>query len=137
MSAGSTYSASRAGGIGFQSAVFLFWGIQLEFGNVMTPLEKPEYRVDLANCQRFYTMLPSVLISSGAAVTAGQAFWLDMTLPVTMRAVPSIAFANVAYSNSSSLGVNLATASHLRFSVIMTATGAGWGGFDIQASAEL
>jgi hypothetical protein len=47
-------SADNFAGIGVQSYTLGLWGVQLEIGNVATPLEKPDPQVDLANCQRFY-----------------------------------------------------------------------------------
>ena len=53
LSAGSNY-ATASGGVGVQSGGVAFWGVQLEIGSVVTPLEKPDPQVELANCQRFY-----------------------------------------------------------------------------------
>jgi len=77
------------GGIGQQSAVFVFWGVQLEVGSVATPLEKPDPRYDLSNCQRFFSKGAIFLSGYGAA---GSTFGASATLPVTMRAAPVIIF---------------------------------------------
>ena len=52
-SSGAT-NATQSGNIGVQSGTIALWGVQLEIGSVATPLEKPDPRYDLANCQRFY-----------------------------------------------------------------------------------
>jgi len=86
-SSGSTNNAA-AGNIGVQSGTVRIWGVQLEIGNVATPLEKPDPRYDLSNCQRFYQIgqQQQQMQSQGAATTYTTIF----PLPVTMRATPTI-----------------------------------------------
>jgi hypothetical protein len=78
---------TATGTVGVQSGTFTIWGVQLEIGAAATPLEKPEPRYDLANCQRFYQvgMAQSAFCSSGP-VTATILF----PFGVTMRAVPTM-----------------------------------------------
>ena len=52
-SSGANFNAT-AGNIGVQSGSINIWGVQLEVGSVMTPLEKPDPADDLRRCQRFY-----------------------------------------------------------------------------------
>ena len=127
---------SRAGGIGVQSGTIQLWGVQLEIGSVATPLEKPDLRYELANCQRFY-LAKTALLVSGYAATAGS-IYADHAFPVTMRANPTIVLSGAAYSNASAL--NLAAAAppdHARIIATVTATGSAYATFDMTASADL
>jgi hypothetical protein len=86
-SSGAT-NAAIAGNIGVQSGSLNIWGVQLETGSVATPLEKPDPRYDLSNCQRFYQIgqQQQQMQSQGAGTTYTTLF----PLPVTMRATPII-----------------------------------------------
>jgi hypothetical protein len=66
LSSGSTNNAN-SGGVGVQSYTLLLWGVQLEVGSTATPLEKPDPQQDLAKCQRFYQVYPSMFITGGVA----------------------------------------------------------------------
>lgn len=86
-SCGATNNA-LAGGIGVQSGVVEIWGIQLEIGSVATPLEKPDPRYDLANCQRFYQTGTGQLYTYQSFATGVVS--TNISLPVTLRATPTI-----------------------------------------------
>ena len=89
MSAGA--SMSGYGGIGQQSYVLALYGVQLEVGSVATPLEKPDPQQDLANCQRFYLAgIGAHFI--GVAAVAAQYVGASVSLPVRMRAAPTVAW---------------------------------------------
>jgi hypothetical protein len=80
-----TANANNAGSIGVQSGGIGMWGVQLEIGGVATPLEKPDPRYDLANCQRFYQQVICNVRATGAAV-------ISLLSPATwspMRATPT------------------------------------------------
>lgn len=81
--AGSSYAAA-SGNVGTQSGTIQLWGVQLEVGSVATPLEKPDPRYDLANCQRFACILNMGMQVAGA-VTGGY----QHPFPVQMRAAPT------------------------------------------------
>ena len=84
-SAGSS-SAAMAGNIGVQSGTISIWGVQLEIGSVATPLEKPDPRYDLSNCQRFYQSVICSVRATGAAI-------ISLTSPATwppMRTTPTV-----------------------------------------------
>jgi hypothetical protein len=69
-----------------QSGTINIWGVQLEIGSVMTPLEKPDPRYDLSNCQRFYCA--GNVYFAGAGIAANSCIQ-SMALPVEMRALPT------------------------------------------------
>ena len=74
--------------------------MQLEVGSVATPIEKPDPRYDLANCQRFYYV---GTIVGGGSMTAGQSLYVPGSLPVQMRASPTLTI------TSSSGGIGLSS----------------------------
>jgi len=85
-SSGATSNAI-AGNIGVQSGTIQLWGVQLEIGSVVTPLEKPDPQVDLANCQRFYQ---TVYFHYGGYSGAATSYGVAMLFPVPMRATPTV-----------------------------------------------
>jgi hypothetical protein len=97
LSSGATNN-TVAGSIGVQSGTFAFWGVQLELGSVATPLEKPDPRMDLANCQRFYQINK---ILWGGYVTSGWTYYASVPHIVSMRTVPTV---TVTADSSSSFG---------------------------------
>lgn len=104
-SSGSTNN-SRAGGIGVQSYTFSIWGVQLEVvpsvATIATPLEKPDPRYEFANCQRFYQVGGGTFGSTGT--TAATLFGF-VSLPVVMRATPTVVGTNSGSSNVTSPNV--------------------------------
>jgi len=84
-SSGATSNAT-AGNVGVQSGAINLWGVQLEIGSIATPLEKPDPRYDLANCQRFYQTGYVAFNSYGAT---GNGWNASFTPAVTFRASPT------------------------------------------------
>jgi hypothetical protein len=95
---GATNNA-QAGAIGNQSGTIQLWGAQLEVGSVATPLEKPDPRAELANCQRFYQTGSYEFFSYAAA---GAGFGQTYSFPVTMRAAPTVAVSATTTTNCAS-----------------------------------
>ena len=73
--------------IGVQSGTIGLAGVQLEVGPVASPLEKPDPRYDLANCQRFYQI---IRLFTGSYMTAGQAYDVATSYLVSPRASPTL-----------------------------------------------
>ena len=130
-----TSTATRAGNVGVQSGTIYLWGMQLEIGSVATPLEKPDPRYDLSNCQRFYQWHGQVLLSGNTG--AGTPFYNDFILPVQMRGVPTVSLGNFVYSNASGAALNTAFVSHVQLKANITASGYGFAMTDIGLSADL
>ena len=86
-SSGSTYT-TPSGGVGVQSGQIFLWGVQLEIGSTMTPLEKPDPQQDLAKCQRFYQS-PVLVSARFAAAAVGQILDVSVSWP-RMRAAPTL-----------------------------------------------
>ncbi len=130
-----TTNAAIFGTPGVQTNDVVLWGVQLEVGSSATLLEKPDYAVELANCQRFFQYLTNVLVSGYNA--AGLTFYTDFTLATTMRSGPTIVLDTTTYFNGSTLLPNVISVQHIRFSVIATATGLAYGQANMSISADL
>jgi hypothetical protein len=128
-----TTNATRAGSIGVQSGSIGIWGVQLEIGTKMTSLEKLNYQIMLARCQRLYQAGVFKLYGYQGA---GGAADTTTPLPVVMRTQPSIT-PTITTQNNATASVNPFGAGSIEVLAIITATGA----FGIQgtyaASAEL
>jgi invasion protein IalB len=121
-------------GVGVQSGVFNFWGMQLEIGSVATPLEKLDPQQDLAKCQRFYQVGSMQLYGYGQS---GTTVAISNLLPVRMRGVPIITTNMTVTAGTTGAGVGALDAGSVNLDGSMTATGA----FTLQgtftASADL
>lgn len=119
---------SRSGSVGVQSYTFSVWGVQIEVvpsvATIATPLEKPDPRYELANCQRFY-------IADTRSQQIGYNSWaisafsnLPNDFPVTMRVAPTVTpgstSGNTNVASTSAVGVG---ASGFAFQAVATATG--------------
>jgi hypothetical protein len=136
LSAGSS-NAARASNIGLQSGTFLFWGVQLEIGTAATALEKPDPRYDLANCLRFYNLIPRVQLANWAG-GAGSITVCCVTFP-PMRAAPTVTVLNPNYGSCTGITV-YAIASNEVVQAYLTGAVAGnaaWAQFDLVLSADL
>lgn len=78
---------ATAGNIGVQSGTIDIWGVQLEVGTAVTPLEKIDPQIDLANCQRLAQTVSFVDYGYNGAgvITAG-----STSLSTVMRAAPTL-----------------------------------------------
>lgn len=131
---------TRFGSPGVQSYTLQLWGVQLEIGNLATPLEKRDPADELALCQRFYQgSYP--LTWNGYAAGASTNVATPIIFAVAMRATPTLTF------NTGSISGNLSapTAGAQQavywggFGFTLPATGTGyayWTG-SFTASADL
>lgn len=89
-------------GVGQQSGTVQFWGMQVEIGSAVTPLEKRDPQTELSLCERFYQVYASMQFSILA--TSAGAFTTE-ALPhrTTMRATPSGTVISPTYTNASAL----------------------------------
>jgi len=99
--------AGRAGNIGVQSGTIWLWGVQLEVAapgqTAPSPLEKIEVGDDLRHCQRFYQVGSMALTSYQIA---GSGFGHSQSLPVTMRAIPTVTSNMTTQTNTSGSAIN-------------------------------
>ena len=70
-----------------QSGTINLWGVQLEVGSNVTPLEKLGYALDYLHCQRFYQtgIVQELFISAGTGVCT-----LIIPFQTSMRATPTM-----------------------------------------------
>jgi hypothetical protein len=123
-----------AGNIGVQSGTINLWGIQLEVGSVVTPLEKPDPQQDLAKCQRFYQ---AGHLDFNAWAGASMILSQSNLLPVQMRATPTIVYSGTSYGNGSGVTAYAVDARFLKTGFTTTAAGASYVATDYTASADL
>lgn len=116
-------------------AILQITNVQLELGSQATPFDWRPVGEELLLCQRYY-QTPTSLINP-AYNGAGGASHFSWMLPVQMRAVPTVAFNNITYSNTSALTMNAVSNTSLRTNVTVTAAGYGWCVFNATLSAEL
>lgn len=126
--------ATRSG-IGIQSGTIRIWGVQLEVSSVVTPLEKNDPQQTLAECQRFYqTGMFSILGYAGAGgITVG----FSQSLPVRMRAAPTVSSTGTTATNISSQTVAAIDVGTVQPSCVSAASGGVIGGGNFTASADL
>jgi hypothetical protein len=92
-------------------ATFYITGVQLEVGSTATPFERRLYGQELANCQRYYyrnwyNTGNTARLSLVAAFNATRTFG-GMSVPVPMRATPTLSYGSNTYFQLETL--NLAT----------------------------
>ncbi|HEY2617783.1 MAG TPA: hypothetical protein VGI78_10630 [Acetobacteraceae bacterium] len=130
-----TSMATRSGSVPVQSGSINLWGVQLEIGSAATPLEKLDPQNDLANCQRFYLSGMTFNVSGYGAGTASIGY--DQTLPVPMRAFPTVTPTTSGSSNMTGLSVSSTGTTTVRVTGAVTATGGAYYFGTFTASADL
>ena len=128
-----TGSSGPSGGIGVQSGAIQLWGIQLEAGSVATPLEKPEPRYDIGNCQRFY-QTGNLFVGGYNSAGATVGYWQG--LPVTMRVPPTVTPTYTTQTNCAA-GIGGISATGFQSTAVVTATGSCAAVGTFAASADL
>ena len=120
--------------VGTNGASFSLTGVKLEIGSVATPYNRQSLAKSLADCQRYYSGMTNGL---SAYQGAAGGFGTFITLPVTMRASPTIVFSGTAYTNASGVNASLVSNVGLIMQAVATATGAASFSGVMTASAEL
>ena len=89
--------SGQANVIGTTGATFYITGVQLEAGTVATPFERRSYGQELALCQRYCVRLNESSQTYGITATSSAVTTTDcyVTLPFTLRASPTITYANL------------------------------------------
>lgn len=120
MSSGTTNNAI-AGSIGVQAGTANLYGRQLEVGSFPTPIEKTDIRYELSNCQRFYQI---GFVRMAAYSGAGSGIGMTQSLPVTMRAAPTVVPTFTTTTNCSAGACTALDGDTLYTSATVTALGA-------------
>jgi hypothetical protein len=110
-------------------------GVKLETGSVASPFDRQSLAKSMADCQRYYQVLLSMLFGSWQA--ASTAFYSGYSYNTVMRAAPTGVFSNFGYANASALGANAATTNIVQLTAIATAAGYAWASGNVALSAEL
>jgi len=117
-----------------------FTNAKCERGSIATPFVRPNPADELTRCQRYYQASST---GAGAAplfigdVTSGGAYYDSITLPVEMRATPSLVVSSIAISRFGTPSAYAASKTHLRASGTATGTGRGYFVYSYTADAEL
>jgi hypothetical protein len=90
--------------IGTLNATWYITGVQLEVGSVATPFERRPYGTELALCQRYYWQCTDSL---GFTTNANNAYRTPITMPVPMRAAPTLVSGATFTVGSGSAGTPL------------------------------
>jgi len=117
-SAGSN-SNTLSGTVGVQTGNVSLWGVQVELGSTVTPLERPDPMTDLAKCQRFYSLAHA---NGRFACTAAGVSGVTPIYWPAMRAIPTVTLANSGVRNNVS-------------AVTVTTTGIAGGRLNITSAA--
>ena len=121
--AGTTYNGATGAVsvVGTNGGTFSVTGVKLEIGSVATSFNRQSLAKNMADCQRYYSVLAPRFDGYGAA---GVSASVPITYPTTMRAAPTITFPSSAYTKCSALsGTNIQTTGAVAY-VTVTALGA-------------
>ncbi len=123
--------------IGTNGATLEITGVQFEEGTVATPFELRSYVQELSLCRRYFFTDVGVFSQFSIATGANQYAGQTVSFPVSMRAIPSIAFSGIIYTNSTGLAPQYVTQDHYAFNFYSTGAAGGYVTFNITANAEL
>ena len=121
--------------VGTNGATFYVTGVKLEIGSVATPYNRQSLAKSMADCQRYYSFLQTLIVSGYNA--SGGLIYGSTVFPVSMRAAPTAVYSGVAYGNASNLGSGGGSSTAIYSSATMTATAMGYAVYSIALSAEL
>ena len=81
-------------------ATWQITGVQLEVGDTATPFEHRPYDMELARCQRYYS---TITVSQRGYAGTTTVYVAGATLPMTMRATPTLAVISTGSSQTDTL----------------------------------
>ena len=140
--AGAWASANYSGVTGTVSmvatagALIYITGVKLETGNIATPYNRQSLTKSMADCQRYYCNSggnPYVFIYGGAGNNGG----CVASLPVTMRAIPTVVMTRTGLINMTSFSAPVIGLNSFADFGVLTAAGAGQWRSAWTAEAEL
>jgi hypothetical protein len=110
---GYTSATGATSVVGTNGATFYITGVQLEVGSSATGYEYRLYNQELIACQRYYTKLTaggSYTAFGTAACTSSTTGNVCINWPVSMRATPTMTWANCGINNPSQISLTSTTA---------------------------
>ena len=137
LEAGSSY-ADRTDTLGNQSGTFEFSQIQIEEGSKATDFELKSLGEIVQDCKRYY--VDSIHVGAGGYATgSGQTAraYTNATLPVQMRAVPTITTTITQQSGISAMGTTVIANDSVLIQGTSSASGSVWYRGTIEVDAEL
>ena len=114
--------------VGTNGATFYITGVQLEKGSTATSFDYRPYGTELALCQRYYSSLKfnsSLDFWLTAYLIASEYTQQHLTLPITMRATPTITTSGSFVNSNTTDGVGFVPASPQTVWARLRATGTG------------
>jgi len=121
------------------ASTFDVTGVQLEVSDHATDFEHRSFGQELALCQRYYYKLSSsdnkIIIANDYNNSTGN-FWMNITMPVTMRAAPTLTITGFEGGGQSSASSSTTSKYHLNIQVTNGATYIG-NSTVVEAAAEL
>lgn len=125
---------------GINAGVIAVTELQLELGSVATPFEQRPIGLELALCQRYYSIFEGQQTGYVWQANGSDGMRITYSFPVNMRSTPTQTLTGVNYGGTSSL-VAVATLSNTNFCINLKSTGANTNvyatGIVITSSAEL
>jgi|HubBroStandDraft_5_1064220.scaffolds.fasta_scaffold08844_2 hypothetical protein len=103
------------------AANFQVTGVKLEIGSVATSFNRQSLAKSMADCLRYYQVVFGI---AGGYNLGGSQIYNSLSYQF-MRAVPSVTFVNIAYTNASGLGLGYSLNNSLYAVATITGTGAG------------
>jgi len=123
--------------VGTNAATFYVTGVKLEVGSVATPFNRQSLAKSMADCQRYYQVVPALLVWMGY-VGAGASFYNSFILPAAMRATPTVVLGTATgVTNCTAFTAAMAGINNLYLSATATAANAASFQATTQLSAEL
>lgn len=116
--------------------------VQLQIGSQATLWQPLAVAVEMERCQRFYTVIASLLFGTTLSPGVTVFFFGSASLPTLMRAAPTVTLANLSSNGNvltSSITLNTTRSSLVSLSAQtnVAGNGNGWAAADLLCSADL
>lgn len=134
--AGSDFDTQTAS-LGQQSGTFDIAEVRIDEGEVARPFGVTDVASERAGCQRFYQKLIDVNNIIYNTLSSGTFRFASISLPTTMRAIPTVSKLNDTYNNCTNLVAGYKSKDSIGYIATATVSGTKSVLFDATADAEL